>query len=220
MRLWKEKVIWGGFPLTLGILDFLKNSPKSKKGLLFSGLGLASLFFFRNPERRSIKNQEFVISPADGKVVVCEKVNLPEFYPEPLWRIGIFMRLWDVHVNRIPVSGWIRETLYLKGEKRPVFSEKAFEKNEKQIYLIKRFDGIPFWVVQIAGKVARRIKPFVKSGDKVIQGEPLGIIKLGSRVELLFPKKAGLPLVKKGHKVFAGETVIAHVPFKLSKNPF
>ena len=114
-----------------------------KKKLAIAGLGLSlfNIYFFRNPRREPILNPEYLISPADGKVVECEIKKEPELYPEPLWKVSIFMRLWDVHINRSPLSGKVLRMSYFKGEKRPVFSDSAFQKNEKQVYLIEREDG-------------------------------------------------------------------------------
>jgi phosphatidylserine decarboxylase len=122
------------------------------------------------------------------------------------------MRLWDVHVNRSPIQGRVINTIYLKGEKKPVFSDSAFQRNEKQVYLIERDDGVPVWVVQVAGLVARRIKSFVLPGDELVAGDIIGLIKFSSRVEVFFPAVNAEILVKEGHKVFAGETPIARLP--------
>ncbi|MFN4132130.1 MAG: phosphatidylserine decarboxylase, partial [Caldimicrobium sp.] len=103
---------------------------------------------------------------------------------------------------------------HLKGEKNPVFMEGAFEKNEKMIYLLEREDGVPFWIIQIAGILARRIKNFVLPGDDVVCGDLLGIIKFGSRVELYFPYEKAEIFVKEGQRVFAGETILAKMPLR------
>ncbi|MFN4196399.1 MAG: phosphatidylserine decarboxylase [Caldimicrobium sp.] len=199
------------FLLASGIAYFLGRT-KWCLGLL--GLSLASAYFFRNPKREPLYNPEYVISPADGKIVLCQVENRPGWYEGPLYRVGIFMRLWDVHLNRAPVTGKVLKIVHLKGNKNPVFKENAFEKNEKIIYLIEREDGVPFWVVQIAGTVARRIKNFVFPGDNVVAGDLIGIIKFSSRVELLFPYENSEIFVKQGQKVFAGETILAKLPLK------
>ena len=187
-----------------------------KKKMAIAGLMLSSLnaFFFRNPKREPALNPELIVSPADGKVVLCRIEKRKDWYPEALWRIGIFMRLWDVHINRSPVTGKILKISYFKGEKKPVFQEPSFAQNEKQVYLIEREDGYPFWMIQIAGVVARRIKSFVLPGDDVVAGDPIGIIKFGSRVELFFPLEGAEIYVKEGHRVFAGETILGRIPLK------
>jgi phosphatidylserine decarboxylase len=211
----KEGIPWILTPLFLSAGAFF--SKKKKLAMLFLGAGALNAYFFRNPKREPVLNPELVISPADGKVVVCTIEERPEWYPKPLWRIGIFMRIWDVHINRSPVIGKILKMSFLKGEKQPVFKDSAFQQNEKQIYLIEREDGIPFWVIQIAGVIARRIKSFVLPGDDVVAGDPIGIIKFSSRVELFFPVEQAEVYVKEGHRVYAGETVLAKLP--LQKNP-
>ncbi len=209
-----------GYPWVLYPLVFSAGSViLKKKKMALLGLAISSLnaYFFRNPKREPIFNPELIISPADGKVVVCQIEENLEWYPEPLWRIGIFMRIWDVHINRSPVTGKILKMSYLQGEKNPVFKDFAFQKNEKQIYLIEREDNMPFWIIQIAGIIARRIKSFVLPGDDLVAGDPIGIIKFSSRVELFFPVEGAEIYVKEGHKVFAGETVLGRLPLK--KNP-
>ncbi len=211
MLIHREGYPWVGFPALFSAFSFLAG----KKKLGMAGLFLAGFntYFFRNPRREAPLHREFLVSPADGKVVVCRVEKKEEWYQEPLYRIGIFMRLWDVHINRSPLSGKVLRMSYFKGEKRPVFSEGAFQKNEKQVYLIEREDGLPVWVVQVAGVVARRIKSFVLPGDDLLAGQPIGIIKFSSRVEVFFPARNAQILVKTGHRVFAGETVIARIPF-------
>ncbi len=196
----------------LGAALFKKD--KLAKALL--GIAALNAFFFRDPPRDPVLHPELIISPADGKIVKCEVEENPEWYPEPLWRIGILIRFWDVHINRSPVIGKILKISYFKGEKMPPFYKDSFEKNEKQIYLIEREDGLPFWIVQIAGVVARRIKSFVLPGDDVVTGNPIGIIKFGSRVELFFPAEGAEIYVKKGHKVLGGETVIGKISLRNS----
>jgi len=197
-------------PALLGGLLF--GAGKKRLGLACLSLSMLNAFFFRNPDRQGILNPDYLLSPADGKVVKVDVENRPEWWDEPLYRVGIFMRLWDVHVNRSPVQGRVINTIYLKGEKKPVFSDSAFQRNEKQVYLIERDDGVPVWVVQVAGLVARRIKSFVLPGDELVAGDIIGLIKFSSRVEVFFPAVNAEILVKEGHKVFAGETPIARLP--------
>jgi len=199
-------------PVLLGGLLF--GAGKKRLGLACLSLSMLNAFFFRNPDRQGILNPDYLLSPADGKVVKVDVENRPEWWDEPLYRVGIFMRLWDVHVNRSPVQGRVINTLYLKGEKKPVFSDSAFQKNEKQVYLIERDDGVPVWVVQVAGLIARRIKSFVLPGDELVAGDIIGLIKFSSRVEVFFPAVNAEILVKEGHRVFAGETPIARLPLR------
>ncbi len=199
-------------PLIAGAFFTLAKKPKLALGFL--GLSLANGFFFRNPKREPLYEPELIISPADGKIVCCKVVELPDWYEGPLYRIGIFMRLWDVHLNRSPITGKVLKVLQIKGEKNPVFLDSAWERNEKTFYLIEREDGVPFWVVQIAGLIARRTKNFVLPGDDIVTGDLIGIIKFSSRVELFFPYEGAEIFVKEGQKVLAGETVLGKFPLK------
>lgn len=208
----KEGKNWILVPLFFSLGSFLFK--KKKLGLLGLALSSFNAYFFRNPKREGTLNPEIILSPADGKVVVCELEKKPEWYPDYLWRIGIFMRLWDVHINRAPITSKVLKIQYLKGEKQPIFKENAMVKNEKQIYLLEREDGVPFWLIQVAGVIARKIKSFVLPGDDLMAGEPIGMIKFGSRVELFFPAEGAEVYVKKGHKLLAGETVIGRIPIK------
>ncbi len=209
----KEGLEWVLYPFVFSGLSFILK----KKKLAIASLAFGSLnaYFFRNPKRESALNPELIISPADGKVVLCKIEEKKEWYPAPLWRIGIFTRLWDVHINRSPVTGKILKLSYFKKEKNPIFKDNSFVQNEKQVYLIEREDGCPFWLIQIAGIIGRRIKGFVLPGDDVVCGEPIGIIKFGSRVELFFPLENAEIYVKEGHRVFAGETVLGRISLLL-----
>ncbi len=208
----KEGKNWILFPLLFSLGSFVFK--KNKFALLGLAVSSFNAYFFRNPKREGILHPELILSPADGKVVTCDLEERPDWYPGYLWRIGIFMRLWDVHINRAPVTSKVLKIQYLKGEKKPIFKEKAFIKNEKQVYLLEREDGVPFWLIQVAGVIARRVKSFVLPGDDLIAGEPIGIIKFGSRVELLFPAEGAEIYVKKGHKLLAGETVIGKISYR------
>lgn len=209
----REGIPWVFYPLLFSATTLIFK----KRRLTIAGLMLSSLnaYFFRNPKREAILNPELIISPADGKVILCRIEEKKEWYPGTLWRVGIFMRLWDVHINRSPVTGKILRISYFKGEKKPIFRESSFVKNEKQIYLIEREDGYPFWIVQIGGLIARKIKSFVLPGDDVVAGDSIGMIKFGSRVELFFPVEGAEIYIKEGHRVFAGETVLGRIPLKI-----
>lgn len=208
----KEGKNWILAPLIFSLGSLLLK--KKKFALLGLALGSLNAYFFRNPKREGVLYPDLILSPADGKVVTCELEERPEWYSGYLWRIGIFMRLWDVHINRAPITSKVLKIKYLKGEKNPIFKDKAFLLNEKQIYLLEREDGVPFWLIQVAGMIARRIKSFVSPGEDLIAGEPIGIIKFGSRVEIFFPAEGAEVYVKKGHKLLAGETVIGRIPLQ------
>lgn len=200
------------FPLLASGLLYLLKKRKTSLGLL--GLSVANAYFFRNPKREPLYHPEYVASPADGKIVFCGVEEKLDWYEGPLYRIGIFMRLWDVHLNRSPITGKVLKVIHYKGEKAPLFKDTSFNKNEKMFYLIEREDGVPFWVVQVAGFIARRIKNFVLPGDNVVSGDLIGIIKFSSRVELFFPFENSEIFVKEGQKVYAGETIIAKVALR------
>ena len=146
------------------------------------------LYFFRDA-KREIKDG--IISPADGKVVEAGE------------KISIFMSIFDMHVNLAPYHGKIKKMVYKKGEHKPAYGDVS--RNERmEIYMETEIGEIV--VIQIAGIFARRIVPYVKEGDEVKKGDKIGIIKFGSRVELILPKNVDI-VVRKGDKIKAGETV-------------
>ncbi len=152
-----------------------------------------TLYFFRDPEREINDN---IISPADGKVQVLDKEENV---------IEIFMNVWDVHVNRAPLSGSIEAEEHKKGLHLPAFSEAA-EKNEHRFLLLDtEYGEIKIW--QISGMIGRRIVPYVNKGDLVDKGEKIGMIRFGSKVKLEFSKDVDF-VVEKGQRVKAGETTL------------
>ncbi|GAA5059116.1 phosphatidylserine decarboxylase [Erythrobacter westpacificensis] len=178
--------------------------------------------FFRDPERVVPQGQQLMVSPADGLVTLISQVTPPVelqgatedggrgLGKEPVTRISIFMSVFDVHVNRSPISGTIRRIVYIPGTFMNADLDKASEENERQHVLIERGDGTAIGFTQIAGMVARRIVPFVKPGDIVAAGQRVGLIRFGSRVDVYLP--AGTePKVLLGQRVIAGETVLAEI---------
>ncbi len=166
---------------------------------LFAIFALLLAFFFRDPGRKPAEKGEVLLSPADGKVMSVEKMG-------DEWRISIFMSPLDVHVNRSPCAGEILEMEHRGGGHLPAYKRES-EENEKVIFLL----GCSPWkikLVLIAGILARRIKPYKKPGDRVQMGERIGIILLGSRADLYFPKQFQ-PSVADGEKVKAGLSVLA-----------
>ncbi len=163
-------------------------------------------FFNRDPEREVPEIEGVILSPADGKVVeINEKKRLPGV-PQTLKCVAIFLSLWDVHVNRVPVTGTVETLTYHPGQFHPAFSRKASSLNEHNIIPIRRNDGI-FYVKQIAGTVARRIICDIGKGEQVVAGQRLGKIVLGSCVELYLPDHIKLA-VRKGQLVVAGQSII------------
>ncbi len=185
-------------------------------------LTLGILAFFRDPERVVPQNPNFVVSPADGLVSLIQQVEPPRelqlpdgmggpgLGSEPVTRISIFMSVFDVHINRTPVSGTVRRLIYLPGKFLNADLDKASEENERQHILVERSDGVSIAFTQIAGLVARRIVPFVKPGDTMAVGQRVGLIRFGSRVDVYLPQGTDAKVIL-GQKVVAGETVLAEL---------
>jgi phosphatidylserine decarboxylase len=178
-------------------------------GLLFL-VTLFVVWFFRNPERTAQENPFQLISPADGKVIRIEEVSIEGQSDRSCLKISIFMNVFNVHVNRIPCSGQIVSIHYSPGKFLSANLDKASALNEKNTVLIRRDDGREIVVIQIAGLIARRIVCWIKEGIKVKKGERFGLIRFGSRVEVLLPL-GSTSLVKIGDKVRAGETPIGEL---------
>jgi phosphatidylserine decarboxylase len=180
-------------------------------GLLFA---LFCLYFFRDPERVSPARPGLLLAPADGRVVsVTPALPPPELGlgATPRWRVGIFLSLFDVHVNRIPADGTITRIAYRHGRFLDASQPKASGENERNALAIRLPDGREIAVVQIAGLIARRIVCTVREGDAVRAGSRFGIIRFGSRTDLYLPEGVQ-PLVAEGQTMIGGETVIAEMP--------
>ncbi|OYX16148.1 MAG: phosphatidylserine decarboxylase, partial [Sphingomonadales bacterium 32-67-7] len=185
-------------------------------------LTLGILAFFRDPERVTPRDDRFVVAPADGLITLIQKVPPPRelsaddgtgvkgMGEAPVTRVSIFMSVFDVHINRTPISGTIRRVVYIPGKFMNADLDKASEENERQHILIERADGLQIGFTQIAGLVARRIVPFVKPGDMLAVGQRVGLIRFGSRVDVYLPAGTD-PKVLMGQKVVAGETVLAEI---------
>lgn len=180
--------------------------------LVASGLGvIGTALFFRNPNRELMLHGEAVIAPADGKVVVVEEVEEPEYFQDRRLQVSVFMSIKNVHVNRNPISGQVKYFKYHPGRYLLAWHPKSSTANERTSIVIENDNEIEILVRQIAGKVARRIVSYLDEGDEVLQGSELGFIKFGSRVDLYLPLDAELQ-VTIGQKVKGGETVIARWP--------
>ena len=167
-------------------------------------------YFFRDPERTSIGDDNYLTSPADGVVLQVMDTNGPKelgLENKQMKKISIFMDVFDCHVNRSPCSGAISEILYKPGKFFNASLDKASEDNERNYYKIKNSDGEDIIVVQIAGLVARRIVTEVSKDELLDQGSRIGMIRFGSRADIYFENYN--PLVKVNQKTIAGETLLA-----------
>ncbi len=170
-------------------------------------LGFASLFF-RDPERRIVAPPDAILSPADGRVMQVSDVFDNTYLGQQAIRVSIFLSLFNVHINRSPIAGRVVFVQHEKGRFRPAFNPKASVENERNRIGIEGDRGRVL-TTQIAGVMARRIDCWVKQGDLVEPGQRIGMIRFGSRTELLLPKAAVEVVVQPGDKVKAGITTVA-----------
>ena len=167
-------------------------------------------YFFRDPDRISIDDDNYLTSPADGEILQVLETNGPKelgLENKKFRKISIFMNVFDCHVNRSPCSGTISEILYKPGKFINASLDKSSEDNERTYYKIKSNIGEDIIVVQIAGLIARRIVTEVDKDQRLKQGSRIGIIRFGSRADLYFQNY--IPLVKIHQKTIAGETLLA-----------
>lgn len=169
-------------------------------------LTLFSCYFFRDPERISPNENDIAVSPADGKIVKIKNIN-SHFTGESCTCISIFMSLFNVHVNRMPINAQIKAIHYYPGKFFNASLDKASKYNERCVYIIEN-DKSKFVMIQIAGLIAQRIVSYAEIDDTLRKGERFGMIKFGSRVDLHIPKNYELN-VSIGEKVFAGQSIIA-----------
>ena len=184
-------------------------------GILAALMGLLTLFtafFFRDPERSYSPSPGTVLSPADGKLLDVRPVEARQNpLNESAFKISIFMSLFDVHVNRVPVGGRIEEVTHHRGNFFSANLDKASLLNEKNIITLSTASGQRVVWIQIAGLVARRIACWTRPGDQVVGGQRFGLIRFGSRLEVYLPMTAEIT-AKNGQKMRAGETVIGYLP--------
>ena len=180
-------------------------------GMVFILITFWVYYFFRDPERYSINDDNYLVSPADGLITdISEKSGPEELRLEntSFTRISVFMNVFNCHVNRIPISGKIEEIYYKPGKFLNASLDKASEENERNYYKIKlKKNNEEIIIVQIAGLIARRIVCEVEQGQELKQGERIGMIRFGSRVDIYFKNKK--VLAKLGQNVIAGESLIA-----------
>lgn len=167
-------------------------------------------YFFRDPERYPINNDSYLVSPADGLITdISEKSGPEELRLEntSYTRVSVFMNVFNCHVNRVPSSGQVEEIYYKPGKFLNASLDKASEENERNYFKIKLINGEEIIIVQIAGLIARRIVCEVEQGQNLKQGERIGMIRFGSRVDIYFKNKK--VLAKLGQNVVSGESLIA-----------
>jgi len=166
------------------------------------------IYFFRNPIRKINTQDNSILAPADGKVIIIQQVEEPEYFHTKRLQVSIFMSPFNVHVNRSPISGILQYYKYHAGKYLVAFHEKSSTQNERTTAVVKHNNGTEILFRQIAGFVARRIVFYPQAGDTIHQGEEVGFIKFGSRLDLFLPLETQL-LVKVGDHVQAGLTLIA-----------
>ena len=186
-------------------------------GWLLVGLTIWVATFFRDPVRTTPRGDKLIVAPADGLITMIANVPPP---PElrgaegladgEYTRVSIFMSVFDVHINRSPISGRVKRIAYVPGKFVNADLDKASEDNERQHFLVEGPDGLRIGFTQIAGLVARRILSFVREGDAVEVGQRVGLIRFGSRVDVYLPSGTS-PKVLLGQRTIAGETVIAEI---------
>lgn len=184
---------------------------------LMVGVTLWVFAFFRDPVRATPQDQDAVVAPADGLITLIQIVPPPRemagaegIGDAPMVRVSIFMSVFDVHINRTPIAGTVKNVVYISGKFLNADLDKASEDNERQHILVERSDGVRIGFTQIAGLVARRIVPFVKPGDVIAAGQRVGLIRFGSRVDVYLPAGTA-PSVVLGQRTVAGETVLARL---------
>ncbi len=182
--------------------------------IVFAGISLAATlfvcWFFRDPDRNIPQDEKSLISPADGKVIVIEKLEQCEYLSDPCIKVSVFMNVFNVHVNRVPFNGVVQKILYNPGKFMHASFDKASIHNERNALIIKTDKGTSYAVVQIAGLIARRIVNCVKKDEIVQKGDRYGMIRFGSRLDLYLPHDFDVA-VNIGEKTQAGSTIIGHM---------
>ncbi len=168
------------------------------------------VYFFRNPERIVPEDELAVIAPADGKIIYVG-LSREEHLDAEVTKISIFMSVFNVHVNRAPISGRVIDSFYHRGKFYDVRDERATFENERSGLVVESVAGKKIVVVQVAGLIARRIVCYLNKGDAMVRGERYGLIRFGSRLDIYLPSDADLR-VAVGEKTVAGETILGYLP--------
>ena len=198
------------FLVIAGIITIVLYSFSDFLGLIGFVLTIWVYYFFRDPERVIIEDDNYLVSPADGEIIKVEEVNGPNelgLENKKFKKISIFMNVFDCHVNRTPCAGKIEEILYKPGRFVNASLDKASEDNERNYFKIKDQQNNNIILVQIAGLVARRIVCEANKDQELRQGDRIGMIRFGSRADVYYENYE--PLVKIGQKAISGETLLA-----------
>ena len=198
------------FLIIAGVVTLVFYALSTFLGLLGLLVTIWVYYFFRDPDRYSINDDRYLVSPADGEIIKLEEVDGPKelgLEGRKFKKISIFMNVFDCHVNRTPCSGKIDEILYKPGKFLNASLDKASEDNERNYYKIKNNDGEDIIIVQIAGLVARRIVCESEKDQELKQGDRIGMIRFGSRADVYYENYE--PLVQIGQTAVAGETLLA-----------
>lgn len=203
----REIVTYGLLWIALGVGAWFLFPPL----MIVPALGLLfTLYFFRDPRRRAPAESDAIVSPADGTVVEISQAHEGEFLKDEAVKVGIFLSVFNVHVNRAPCAGVVREIRYTPGRFRDARDPECYKVNEQNAIHIE--GPVPVVVTQIAGAIARRIVCAIRKDEPLEKGQKIGMIKFGSRTDVYIPKArlAGLQ-IKLGDKVKGGETVLARI---------
>jgi phosphatidylserine decarboxylase len=198
------------FPL-LSISAFLWILGISAWAWFFSLLTVFVISFFRDPERTIPAGDKAILSPADGKIIRIESCTEERFLKGPALKVSIFMSVFNVHVNRIPLSGRIAEVVYRPGKFVSANLDKASAANEQNALLLEASGGTKLLFVQIAGLIARRIVCWVRKGDPVERGRRFGMIRFGSRMDVYLPPNVQIQ-ARLGQKAYGGQTILGYLP--------
>ncbi|BDV43509.1 phosphatidylserine decarboxylase proenzyme [Geotalea uraniireducens] len=167
-------------------------------------------FFFRNPVRNAPADDRAIIAPADGVVIYLGPAR-EEHLGEEMTKISIFMSVFNVHINRVPMTGTVEDSFYVKGKFLDVRDQRASFENEQSGLIVRNDRGTRIVVVQVAGLIARRIVCYVTKGDRLVRGKRYGLIRFGSRLDVYLPREVAVQ-VKMGDKTIAGETILGLLP--------
>ena len=198
------------FLVIAGIITIIFYILSNFLGLIGFVLTIWVYYFFRDPDRVIINNENFLVSPADGEIIKVEEVDGPKelsLENKRFKKISIFMNVFDCHVNRTPCTGKVEEILYKPGKFFNASLDKASEDNERNYYKIKDTHNNNIIIVQIAGLIARRIVCETVKDQDLNQGDRIGMIRFGSRADIYYENYE--PLVKIGQKAISGETLLA-----------